>query len=332
MGRSFRAWQMFACIFVVLAITSGALLMAEQRMPVEGFPPFDNARLGSDIDAYLATDESRFSDLRPGAAKHIRWADPATKAKTPVAVVYIHGFSASAEEVRPLPDRVAAAIGANLFFTRLTGHGRDGGAMGEAALEHWFSDFSEALAIGEAIGERVIVIATSTGASLATLALADPKIGPRVAAAVFLSPNYGIKSFGAFLLTTPIAPQLSRLLLGSTRSFTPHNEKHAPHWTVEYPTHALLPMATLVKLSVNAPIEKIATPALFLHSSLDQVVRPDKVRDIAGRWGGPHEIVDVGKTGDPGNHVIAGDILSPATTAPVAERIVIWLKQTLGLR
>jgi alpha-beta hydrolase superfamily lysophospholipase len=332
MGRSFPAWQILACVLVILTIASGALLMVEPRMPAEGFPVFDNARLGSDIDAYLAAEESRFGDLRPGAAKHVRWADPATKAKTPLAVVYVHGFSASAEEVRPLPDRIAAAIGANLFFTRLAGHGRSGEAMCEAALEHWLSDFSEALAIGEAIGDRVIVVATSTGASLATLALADPKIGSRVAAAIFLSPNYGIKSPGAFLLTTPIAPQLSRLLLGPTRSFTPHNERHAAHWTVEYPTHALLPMAALVKLSVNAPIEKIGTPVLFVHSSLDQVIRPDKVHDIAGRWGGPREIVDVGSTGDPDNHVIAGDILSPATTVPIAERIIAWLKHTLDVR
>lgn len=332
MERSFPAWQILACVLVILAIASGVLLMVEPRMPAEGFPVFDNARLGSDIDAYLATEESRFGDLRPGAAKHVQWADPATKAKTPLAVVYIHGFSASAEEVRPLPDRVAAAMGANLFFTRLAGHGRSGEAMGEAALEHWLSDYSEALAIGEAIGDRVIVVATSTGASLATLALSDPKIGPRVAAAIFLSPNYGVNSPGAFLLTTPIAPQLSRLLLGATRSFTPHNERHAAHWTVEYPTHALLPMAALVKLSVIAPIEKIRTPVLFVHSSLDQVIRPDKVRDIAGRWGGPHEIVDVGSTGDPDNHVIAGDILSPATTARIAERIIAWLKHTLDVR
>jgi hypothetical protein len=91
-------------------------------------------------------------------------------------------------------------------------------------------------------------------------------------------------------------------------------------------------MAALVKLSVNSPVEQIKTPALFLYSSLDQIVRPDKVREVAGRWGGPHEIFDAGKTDDPANHVIAGDIISPGTTGPLADRTIAWLKSTLGVR
>lgn len=303
--------------------------MSGPRMPADGFPAFDKARLGADIDAYLAGEESRFPDIRPGAAKRVVWADPATKAKTSFAIVYVHGFSASAEEIRPLPDLVAAALGANLYFTRLAGHGRSGDAMGEPNLQDWLKDFSESLAIGEAIGNRIIVIGTSTGASLATLALADPKIGPRISAAVFVSPNYGINSLGAFLLTTPVAPQLSRLLLGESRGFAPYNDRHAAHWTTRYPTRALMPMAALVKLSVESPIEQARTPALFLYSSLDEVIRPDKVRAIAGRWGGPHVLFDAGTTGDPANHVIAGDIISPATTGPVADRTIAWLQTVL---
>ncbi|CDZ55742.1 alpha/beta hydrolase [Neorhizobium galegae] len=329
MRRSFLSWRTVIYVCAILVAAFGVMLMSGPRMPADGFPAFDKARLGTDIDAYLAAGESRYPDIRPGAAKRIVWADPATKAKTAFAIVYLHGFSASAEEIRPLPDRVAAALGANLYFTRLAGHGRSGDAMGEPSLEDWLADFSESLAIGEALGNRVIVIGTSTGASLATLALADPKIASRISAAVFVSPNYGINSFGAFLLTTPVAQQLSRLLLGESRSFTPYNDCHAAHWTTRYPTSALLPMAALVKLSVASPVEQIKTPALFLYSSLDQVIRPDKVREVAGRWGGPHALFDVGKTGDPGNHVIAGDITSSTTTGPLADRTIAWLNGIL---
>lgn len=332
MRRISFSWRPIVYVLLILAAGTSFLLTQGPHMPAEGFPAFDKARLGADLDAYLARSESRYPDIRPGAAKRIVWADPAAKAKTPFSIIYLHGFSASAEELRPLPDRVAAALGANLFFTRLAGHGRSNDAMGEARLEDWLADFSEALAIGETLGERVIVMGTSTGASLATLALADPKIAPRISAAVFFSPNYGIASFGAFLLTTPIAPQLSRLLIGPTRGFTPTNDQHAAHWTTQYPTSALLPMAALVKLSVESAVERVKTPALFFYSAMDQVVRPDKVRELADRWGGPHEIFDVGKTGDPSNHVIAGDILSPGTTGPLADRTIAWLRSTLGVK
>jgi hypothetical protein len=36
--------------------------------------------------------------------------------------------------------------------------------------------------------------------------------------------------------------------------------------------------------------------------------------------------VPVDDTGDRDNHVIAGDALSPSTTASLAQRIVVWVK------
>ncbi|MES0031848.1 hypothetical protein NKJ91_23745 [Mesorhizobium sp. M0040] len=47
---------------------------------------------------------------------------------------------------------------------------------------------------------------------------------------------------------------------------------------------------------------------------------------LAGRWGAAHELVPVDDTGDPDNHVIAGDALSPSTTAFLAQRIVVWIE------
>ena len=78
--------------------------------------------------------------------------------------------------MRPLPDKVAAALGANLFYTRLTGHGQDGAAMAEGSVNAWINDYAEAIAIGRAIGDKVVVIGTSTGASLATWAASQPAL------------------------------------------------------------------------------------------------------------------------------------------------------------
>jgi hypothetical protein len=73
-------------------------------------------------------------------------------------------------------------------------------------------------------------------------------------------------------------------------------------------------------------VEKASIPALFIFSDSDKIVRPDRTREIAGRWGAAHELVPVADTGDRDNHVIAGDALSPATTAFLAQRIVVWVK------
>ena len=105
--------------------------------------------------------------IRDGLEKEIVWADPMIHAKTPISIVYIHGFSASKGEVRPLADEIADQLDANLFYTRLTGHGQDGAAMTQGSVNAWINDYEEALAIGRAIGDKVVVIATSTGGSLA---------------------------------------------------------------------------------------------------------------------------------------------------------------------
>ncbi|NNF28661.1 MAG: alpha/beta hydrolase, partial [Gemmatimonadetes bacterium] len=94
-------------------------------------PPLDLVLSAPEVDPYLAGREARFEDLTPGTAKSVAWAG-APGARTPFAVLYFHGFSATSMEARPLPERMAERLGANLFRTRLTGHGRPGRALAEA--------------------------------------------------------------------------------------------------------------------------------------------------------------------------------------------------------
>ena len=159
---------LYGLLIVITALGLGFLL--GPREPVDTRVTFDPAKVGSDPDAYLAKSESEVAGIRDGLQKEIIWAFPNSKAKTKLAIVYIHGFSASKGEIRPVPDKVAAALGANLFYTRLTGHAQNGPAMAVATVNHWVNDYAEALAVGRSIGERVIIIAPSTGAGLATWA------------------------------------------------------------------------------------------------------------------------------------------------------------------
>lgn len=284
------------------------------------------------LDDIIADQEKTVGGLRTGLAKQIVWADPARRQKTPISVVYVHGFSASPAEVRPLPDLVAKALSANLFFTRLAGHGlADPNALGLATIEDWAQDIGEALAIGRLLGDQVVVISTSTGASLATWALARPALADQVAASVFLSPNYGVQASGSFLLTGPFGAQLARLIIGNRTGFQPISPLNAHNWTTDYPVTALIPMAQSVRLATHTPVEEIRIPALFLQSAADKVVRPDRTAAIAARWGGPHRLIDPGPTGDANNHVIAGDTYSPQTTEPIAQTILDWLSEQ-GIR
>jgi alpha-beta hydrolase superfamily lysophospholipase len=248
-------------------------------------------------------------------------------ASTDWAVVYIHGFSATSEEIRPVPDLVAGSLGANLFFTRLAGHGLPGDRLAEATAGGWMTDAAEALAIGRRIGERTLVIATSTGGTLAAEAALEPALADQMDAVVLVSPNFGLNSAAASILTMPLARYSGPVVAGRERCFTPTNERHATFWTTCYPTTALFQMAALAKHAAGADYASVTVPALFVFSDADQIVSPEATRRVAAGWGGGAELAPhiVGTGEDAYSHVIAGDILSPSMPAPVAAQITDWV-------
>ncbi|MER9652259.1 alpha/beta hydrolase [Mesorhizobium sp. M0152] len=316
---------------IVLAVLGLVAILAlvfvlGPRVPVDTNIRFDASVIGDDPQAYVAKVEATVSGIRDGLEKEIVWANPMVHARTSLSIVYVHGFSASKGEVRPLADEVADQFDANLFYTRLTGHGQDGAAMTQASVNAWINDYEEALAIGRAIGDKVIVISTSTGGSLAAWAATQPGASDGVAAIAFISPNFGVKASGAEILTMPWGKQIAELVAGKERSYVPRNALHEKFWTTKYPIAATQPMQALTELAYGAPVEKADIPALFIFSDSDKVVRPDRTREIAGRWGAPHELVPVDDTGDPDDHVIAGDALSPSTTAFLVQRIGVWIE------
>lgn len=287
---------------------------------------FEESALGNDVDAYLERVESRVPGIRPGAEKRVLWAFP-DKRETPLALVYLHGFSASSAEIQPVPDRIAARLGANLVLTRLTGHGRDGAAMGDATVARWMHDTAEALAIARSIGERVVVIGTSTGGTLAVAAASDPQMSRHVAGLILVSPNFGVNSPLAPLLTFPAARIWLPLVAGEERPLEPRSDLQANFWTTRYPVTALLPMAALVQVVGDLDLSQIEVPALFWFSLDDQVVRPDRTEAAAERWGGPITLrtVTMGPGDDPNSHVLTGEALSPGQTDIAIEEMTAWI-------
>lgn len=276
------------------------------------------------IERYLADTEALVPGLRPGCEKQIVWAGESAT-KTRYCLLYVHGFSATGQELRPLPDLVAQNLGANLYFTRLTGHGQDGAAMARATLADWMRDMVEAVDIAATLGDAVIVMGCSTGCTLTTLALAE---GSSVQAAIFVSPNFGLRQkMVQWLIDLPGVRHWGKYLAGDTREFKPISDAHTAYWTTRYPTQSIHPMADAVRAVWQADLSRIKTPVLFAYNLADQVVDPLKTRKAMERWGGPTEEVIL--TPEPGDdamgHVMAGDVFSPSQTRPLARQISAWL-------
>ncbi len=281
--------------------------------------------LPQDLDLYLTESEARFSDIIPGAEKTIVWANP-EKSQTNIALVYLHGYSATRQETAPLADDLAKTLGANLFYTRLTGHGRTGEAMAEASVNDWLQDTYESIEIGKRLGKKIIIIGTSTGGTLALWqALASEN--NEILAYILISPNLAPSNPQSEILTLPWGSFLVQALIGPTYSWTPGSEEQAQYWTHSYPSTSLPVLMALVQTVRNSNLSQIQAPVLVVYSKLDTVVNPLETEKMFTILGSEVKLlVPIEKWINADNHVLAGRILAPDHTSTVKEIIMGFLE------
>ncbi len=303
------------------------------REDVDLHPRFEPRKFGEGVQVYFESVESAFDDIVPGVEKRVIWQDGFKERRTPVSILYLHGFSATSEEIRPVPDRVADALGANLVYTRLQGHGRRGEAMAEGTASGWLQGMAEGLAAARAVGDQVVVISTSTGGTLAAAAAMDDDLNRDLAGIVFISPNFGVNTPGAFIPGLPWARDWLPVLMGENRDVSGPDPEKNRYWSAIYPWEAVVPMTVLVDVVFALDFSDAKVPALFWFSDDDQVVRPDRTHKVAEAWGAPAvvELVTMGPDDDPSSHVVAGRLMSPGQTEATVEGILAWL-ETLGIK
>jgi esterase/lipase len=259
----------------------------------------------STVVQYLETSEAQYSDIVSGAEKSISWfGEPSSS--TPISIVYLHGFSATHKELSPMTEQLAEQLQANVFYSRLTGHGRSGDAMALATTQAWKKDAREAYEVGTLIGERVLLIGTSTGGTLSTWVSAQP-FADKLLANILISPNFSVKSSGAWLLKNPIGLWLAKQLNGDYRGFEPVNEFHAMYWTERYPLDALVPMLELLDEVDELEKSGITAPHLLVYSPNDQVIDVNKALETAKQLTSASvTLVPFTTSTDPGQHVLVG--------------------------
>ena len=263
--------------------------------------------------------------LIPDTESRIVWANG--EARTPWSVVTLHGFSATRQETAPLAETVASLLNANLYEARLTGHGLAEQPLAGVRAEDWLQDAADALATGAAIGDKIVVIGTSTGATLAT-AMLDHELAKHIDTLVMISPNFEPRDPGAQWLTRPAGPLLARLAVGDTRCWEPHDEIQARFWSTCYPTAAAVEMMRLVDRANRLLPAEIPQRLLMFYSRNDKVISPKAALEVFEATASPQKAaLEITDSDDPSQHVLAGDILSPATTRSVAEAIASFIER-----
>ena len=288
----------------------------------------DDVTLPDNLDLYLSESESRFDDIIEGTEKKIIWAGSPGE-RTALSIVSFHGFSATRQELSPLADTVAKSLNANLFYTRLAGHGRGGPGMVDGSVNRWANDANEALQIGHRLGDKVILIGTSTGSTLATWLALQPT-NSELGAMILLSPNFYNADSDMRMLLWPWGKQIADTLIGKVRHWESKNPLHEKYWANDYATSSLLPMMGLVKTVNDSDIEKINIPTLMIYSSKDKTISVPPIRETFARLGSEEkELFEFNDTEDPDYHALAGDLMSPSSTAVLAAKMSRFLKDTL---
>lgn len=278
------------------------------------------------LPSWLKQQESAW-DVVPGGEKHIHFANPDHPEKTDYVLLYIHGFSATRQELAPIPEQLEQALGANSYSTRLTGHGVGSEGLGKATAGDWLKDTAEAWQIATQLGHKVIVLSCSTGGTLATWLAEQPSAQEHLAALVLVSPNFKIRMWAARMFTWPWSRYWLRFVAGEFRETEAPNEFVERFWTTRYPTRVLHELQSLVQAIQKSPIEQVRTPTLFIYSDYDQVVDSRYTDKVYQGWGAERERVKVEALVGHSNHVVAGDLLAPENTAKTLQAILDFLQR-----
>ena len=193
-------------------------------------------------------------------------------------VVYLHGFSASQMEGDPTHRRFAKEFGCNLFLARLADHGVD---TTEALLlytpDRSWESAKEALAIGTKLGDKVILMSTSTGGTLALkLAAEYPE---KVFALINLSPNIALRNGAAFIANDPWGLQIARLVVDGDYNVTDATEEESKYWNKKYRLEAVSQLEELVESTMTKDLfQRIKQPSLSLYYYKNEEEQDPQVR------------------------------------------------------
>ena len=236
--------------------------------PKPNYESFDGKLISMNIPLpnlvdYVTAKDAQVTNLKPDNQSRIIWANGIKK--TAYSVVYLHGFSASPKEGDPIHQEFAKRYGANLYIPRLSGHGiQDDDAFKNLSPKDLIDSAKEAIAIGQLLGEKVILMSCSTGSTLALyLASENPDAFTGL---LMYSPNIDIHSYSSELLTIPWGQQIANVIIGEHRSMVNYyGPERAKYWTSTYSTQGLICLKYLIEQTMTKAILSKVKQPLFLR-------------------------------------------------------------------
>jgi esterase/lipase len=271
----------------------------------------------SKFETYLASKNLALK-LKPDNGSRVIWANDSLKTKTEYCLLYLHGFSASWYEGEPVHRDFARRYGMNLYIPLLASHGIDTTeALIDMTPDRLYESAKEALVAAQALGNKVILMSTSTGGTLSLkLASEFPEL---MEGLVLLSPNIAINDPAAFLVTKHWGLQLARLVKnGKYRVVKTKHPEEDQYWQCRQRLESAVYLQQLIEATMTEnTFAKISEPVFLAYyykdkDNQDKVVRVDAMLKMYDKLGTPKNMKVRVAFPEAGTHVIGCQLLSGA--------------------
>lgn len=328
MKKFFRGFLVFISILSIVYLFG----------PQPSTPVYDKTLPGLpadpvELEAMIQKQEQALP-VKPENEARIVWANDSVKKKMPYCIVYLHGFSASQEEGAPIHRNIAQKFGCNLYLARLYGHGLTDtvNALRDFTVDKYWETCKQALVAGKRLGEKVILMSTSTGGTAALKLAAE--YPDDVAALILMSPNIAINDPNAWLLNNHWGRQIAETVKGGKYIYSSlQTDIYKKYWYHKYSIAGAVELEELVETSMTKEtFQKVKQPVLLLYyykdeANQDPVVKVSAMKEMFGQLSSTAKREFA--VPEAGNHVLGSHVISKDLVT-VENRITDFMKMLLG--
>lgn len=209
----------------------------------------------------IISSEKNTDFIKPDNESRFFFADSIVR-KTEFCLLYLHGFSASPQEGYPLNHDFPERYGMNAYIPRLHAHGLETGQnLVDMTPDLLIESAKDALKIARQLGDKVILMSTSTGGTLSLILAAG---NPDIAGVILYSPNIEMVETTTKILTFPWGLQIGKLVGGEMIEYPDDPPLEQKYWQSSYRIEAVAYLQSLVENTMtNRTFEKVEQP-LFL--------------------------------------------------------------------
>jgi esterase/lipase len=223
-----------------------------------------------------------------------------------------------------------------LYLARLADHGIDTvDQLINFTPDRWWESGKQALAIGKALGEKVIIISTSTGGTVALMLAAQ--YPDDVFALINMSPNIAINDPNAWVANNPWGLQMARLIIGGKSRVAGKDPEVGKYWNNEYRLESISQLEELLEDAMTKEtFSKVHCPSLSLYyykNKLEQdpTVKVSAILEMNKQLATPDSLKEAVAIPGAGGHVLASHLVSkdiPAVEKEIEKFAIEKLKLT----